>query len=70
VRVAHADSGVTLSRLVAAFNTPFTSGGYAIGASVGIALCPRDGAGAEAPLACADEVMYAAKLRDPAGAER
>ena len=50
-------------RVVAAFNTPFSVSGTdaRVGASIGIALFPQDGADSDCLLRNADSAMYAAK---------
>ncbi len=51
------------ARVVSAFNTPFSVNGTSalVGASIGIALFPRDGTDSESLLQNADSAMYAAK---------
>jgi diguanylate cyclase (GGDEF)-like protein len=51
------------ARVVGAFNTPFSVNGTParVGASIGIALFPQDGADSESLLKNADTAMYAAK---------
>jgi diguanylate cyclase (GGDEF)-like protein len=60
---APGDAALVASRIVAACSEPIRSGDHAMRAppSVGIAICPEDGANTEALLQCADLAMYQAK---------
>jgi diguanylate cyclase (GGDEF)-like protein len=57
------DAGVVATRLLDALSQPITIGPHEItvGASIGIAVYPGDGADVEGLLKCADMAMYAAK---------
>ncbi|RIL06306.1 MAG: hypothetical protein DCC71_07210 [Proteobacteria bacterium] len=63
------DPGRVASKLVAALSQPARIGGreYRVGASVGIALFPRDGADADVLIRNADTAMYCAKAEHGRG---